>query len=191
VFNGRRLVNNITVTPSTDLRILVVDDDQAIRNLLCAVLRRRGLEVDPAEHGAEALAMLGERPYAVILLDLMMPLVDGHLFLQRLAELRLDPRPVVLVISASDESDFRKLERGSVSAIIRKPFDIMELADLVSACVGSGHLPSVEAAEGATPSTPGPRLPITGERPAMIPPSVAPELPDPPDDAPNITRGKS
>jgi CheY-like chemotaxis protein len=186
------LVNNVTVTSSTDSRILVVDDDLAIRNLLCAVLRRRGLEVEPAENGAEALAKLAERPYAVILLDLMMPLVDGHLFLQRLAELQLDPRPVVLVISASDESDFRKLERGSVSAIIRKPFDIMELADLVSACVGSDWVPGVDTAGEASSSAPGPRLPITGERSeTRIAPSVAPDAPESADDSSIVSREKS
>ncbi len=130
--------------------------------------------------------MLAARPYAVILLDLMMPLVDGHLFLQRLAELELDPRPIVLVISASDESDFRKLARGSVSAIIRKPFDIMELADLVTACVNSCVVESDEAAGEATQR---PRLPITGERTApVLSSSVAPEKPD---DPPIVPRDRS
>lgn len=169
------------VNQHTEQRILVVDDDQAIRNLLCAVLERRGLDVDFAENGAEGLVRLAERPYAIILLDLMMPLVDGHQFLERLRDMKLEPRPVVLVISASDESDFRKLERGSVSAIIRKPFDIFELADLVGACIGS----SSDRSRGDSEATPAParsfypRLPISTEsRPAAAPRGR--DLPDPP-----------
>lgn len=167
-------------------RILVVDDDQAIRNLLCAVLRRRGLEVDVAENGAEGLGMLADRSYGIILLDLMMPLVDGHLFLRRLQDLKIEPRPIVLVISASDESDFRKLERGSVSAIIRKPFDIFELAELVGACVETveDRRPDPASAGSLLAPPVTPRIPITGE--AL--PAPAPAEPGPKDSPPADSR---
>lgn len=167
------------MTDSTAHRILVVDDDQAIRNLLCAVLKRRGLEVDYAENGADGLARLAERPYALLLLDLMMPLVDGHMFLQSLRDMELQPRPVVLVISASDESDLRRLERGSVSAIIRKPFDIFELADLVEASIeslSSNTCTDSETVPAIAPSS-HPRLSVSG---SSQPASAAPDG-DPPD----------
>ncbi len=178
---------------STEPRILVVDDDQAIRDLLCAVLRRRGLEVEFAENGARGLEMLAERPYAIILLDLMMPLVDGHIFLRKLQDLELEPRPIVLVISASDESDFRKLERGSVSAIIRKPFDIFEVADLVGTCFGSlgDSNPEESCAEAALESADGLRLSISGESKATSVRKITEGITDSPVDPPIVPSRKN
>ena len=145
------------VSGTPEQRILVVDDDKAIRDLLCAVLQRRSHRVDIASNGEEGLARIRETRYALVLLDLMMPRLDGHAFLDLLRELDLDPPPIVLVISASDDSDLRKLDRGIVSAIIRKPFDIFELADLVTACIGS---PQSQTGTSAAHVSSAPRLPI-------------------------------
>jgi len=66
-------------------RILVVDDDEAIRMLLLTILRRRGMVMDTARNGAEALEKLGQCRYAVMLLDLMMPVMSGWAVLEQLA----------------------------------------------------------------------------------------------------------
>ena len=149
------------VSGTSEQRILVVDDDKAIRDLLCAVLQRRSHRVDVASNGEEGLARLRQTRYGLVLLDLMMPRLDGHAFLDLLRELDLDPAPIVLVISASDESDLRKLDRGTVSAIIRKPFDIFELADLVTACIGSPQNRTSTQSAGDASSLA--RLPIADE----------------------------
>jgi two-component system OmpR family response regulator len=114
--------------------VLVVDDDPSIRNLLSAVLRRRGLDVDVAANGEEALAALHRQPYRIVLLDLMMPNVNGQSFLAMLSSWPMDRRPLILVVTASDEADLRELDRGLVAGVIRKPFDIFEVADLVRSC---------------------------------------------------------
>ncbi|HEX8155686.1 MAG TPA: response regulator, partial [Thermoanaerobaculia bacterium] len=62
---------------SKEPRVLVADDDHSIRQLVTTIVRRERLLVDSAADGAEAIALLAQHEYAVILLDLMMPRVDG------------------------------------------------------------------------------------------------------------------
>lgn len=114
-------------------RILVVDDDDAIRTLLLTILRRRGMFVDTAKNGAEALKKLGQCTYALILLDLMMPLVTGWEVLQKLATFEAARRPLVIVLTAGPES--RDFNPDLVIGSIKKPFDVELLNDMVTGCI--------------------------------------------------------
>ncbi len=116
-------------------RILVVDDDDAIRTLLMTILRRRGFAVDVARNGAEALDRLARCHYAVMLLDLMMPVLNGWQVLEKLAEREASNRPVVIVLTAG--SELRDLKADLVSGSVRKPFDVELLLDSVAACIAT------------------------------------------------------
>jgi CheY-like chemotaxis protein len=113
-------------------RILLVEDDPALRSALAELLQERGYEVACAEHGADALAKLGEAPApSVILLDLAMPVMDGWSF--RSVQ-RKDPRlasiPTV-VLSASLASDPRAAEGLDADAALAKPFTLERLIETV------------------------------------------------------------
>lgn len=110
-------------------RVLVVDDDDAIRALLFTVLRRRGVEVDVARNGVEALERCRECRYALVLLDLMMPRKSGQEVLQELASFDECDRPVVIVLTAGN--DPRDLDPAIVAGTIRKPFDLQLLVSTV------------------------------------------------------------
>lgn len=58
-------------------RILIAEDDAAIRQLLRAILHRHGFEVETAADGAETLRLIAAAPFELLLLDLMMPIVSG------------------------------------------------------------------------------------------------------------------
>lgn len=113
-------------------RVMVVEDDEGIREALCDLLDTEGFAVTSAIHGADALAKLRDsgnvRP-DVILLDLMMPVMDGWAFR---AEQRGDPAlsgiPVV-VITASRQADVAALEP---KAFLKKPIDFDELLRVIS-----------------------------------------------------------
>jgi CheY-like chemotaxis protein len=84
-------------------RVLVVDDYPMNRMKLLRVLQQQGHEVGLAENGRQALDMLREEPYDVVLLDIMMPEMDGHQVLETIkGDKRLREIPVI-VISAVDE----------------------------------------------------------------------------------------
>jgi DNA-binding response OmpR family regulator len=116
-------------------RILVVDDDDAIRTLLFTVLRRRGFKVDVARNGVEAVERCAACAYAVVLLDLMMPRMSGWEVLETLAREPVQTRPVVLVLTAGPEP--RNLDTTLVAAMMHKPFDIDLLLNTVSGCLTS------------------------------------------------------
>jgi len=81
-------------------RVLVVDDDPSIRELLERVLTMQELTVDVADGGARAVELLAENHYAVVLLDLMMPGIDGFSILDRIGSGEVTSPPVVLVVVA-------------------------------------------------------------------------------------------
>jgi CheY-like chemotaxis protein len=116
----------------SEIRVLVVDDEPAIRALVAKILERAGLSVDVARDGGEAIAKLDASDYSVLVIDLMMPVIDGYGVVEHLRE-RGGPRPAVIVITAGDSAAIRRLDGGMVHSVIRKPFDIDVLGDLVVA----------------------------------------------------------
>ena len=112
-------------------QVLIVEDDEDVRESLADVLAARGYQTLTAENGDVALAMIrddGVKP-SLVLLDLMMPVMDGYQFLQNQAE---DPWlaevPVVLVTA---QRPARKLAFSAVRGVIEKPLDLRSLLSVV------------------------------------------------------------
>jgi CheY-like chemotaxis protein len=115
--------------------ILVVDDDPSIRDVVGDFLELLGCRVQTATNGQEALEHVSRGPLDLVLLDYMMPVMNGRTFG---LELRKEPRharlPIVLM-SASPDSD-EVCEAIGARACLRKPFDLDELAEIVHAIAG-------------------------------------------------------
>jgi DNA-binding response OmpR family regulator len=110
--------------------VLVVDDDPAIRGLVGDALRDEGYVVDMAAHGAEALEAIRARRPATVLLDLMMPVMDGFSFMEACQREHLcDGLPIVVISAAHDA--LRRVKDLQVYACVSKPFDIDEVVRLV------------------------------------------------------------
>lgn len=115
-------------------RVLVADDDESIRHLLCTLVRREKLLADAAADGLEAVEKLKQHEYKVILLDLMMPRLDGFGVIEHLRANPPSIKPVVLVITAYADQRFKKVDSSIVSGVIRKPFEVSEIGLLVRLC---------------------------------------------------------
>jgi DNA-binding response OmpR family regulator len=116
--------------------ILVVEDDPAIRRLVVMVLQRRGYQVETAADGIEAVLKLGIGEYDAIILDLMMPHLDGFDLIDTLAA--NDPQRLkrIIVTSAASPAVIQSRMRDSKPFdILPKPFDIEDLQRRVRACV--------------------------------------------------------
>lgn len=116
-------------------KVLVVDDDDAIRTLVERVLKREQYEVESARDGHEAIEKLTRNDYASVLLDLMMPRVDGHGVLAYLEENREVPKPFVIVMTANVQGASETATARPVFRILPKPFDIRQLVNHVRDCV--------------------------------------------------------
>ena len=121
--------------------ILVVEDDPAIRRLVMMVLQRQGYNVDVAVDGIEAVLKLGLKEYSVIVLDLMMPQLDGFTFLNTMSENNPDLLRKVIVTSAASPAVIRERLRGRPFGLLSKPFDVHDLLARVEACRASQAAP--------------------------------------------------
>ncbi len=124
-----------------DRSILVVDDDPTVRELFRRLLEREGYAVQEAENGRTALARLREAPPGVILLDLMMPDMDGF---DVIAAARADEAwrtiPIIVVTAKDLSPDDRQRLKGCVQAILQKGASsreslLAEVRGMVAACV--------------------------------------------------------
>ena len=113
-------------------RVLVVEDDDVIRQLITVNLELEGFEVVTAMDGQEALDRVGELNPAVITLDVMMPRLDGWTTATRLRENPDTAHIKVILLSArAQEADLQRGERIGVDAYLTKPFDPDELVNKV------------------------------------------------------------
>jgi CheY-like chemotaxis protein len=117
-------------------RLLVVDDDPTIREMLEMVLDSEGYEVVTAQHGKAAFALLDQvRPH-VILLDMKMPVMDGWGFLAAYRR-RPGPKVPVVVLTAAQDDSRRAGEVGA-DAYVAKPFAIDDLINALNRCIAAG-----------------------------------------------------
>ena len=122
-------------------RILVIDDDLAIRVLLQAVLKRMHFNVELAEDGAVGLEKLqGDGTIDLVLLDLMMPRLNGYEFIERIGTIPVK-RPHIIVFTAAGKRGVDKIPPDAICASILKPFDLEKFIDLIAECVDHGSVP--------------------------------------------------
>jgi CheY-like chemotaxis protein/nitrogen-specific signal transduction histidine kinase len=123
----------------TERRALVVDDKSENRELLRHALEQEGWQVSEAENGQVALEKLAEQPPSLILLDLMMPVMDGFEFVMEMHKLDSPPAIPIVVVTAKDltEEDRRRLNGGVVGLIEKGGLDreslLAQLRDQVTA----------------------------------------------------------
>lgn len=129
------------VCASRSFRILVVDDLNDNLFLLQTVLEAEGYEVDTADNGGSALAKVESSPPDLILMDVMMPDMNGYEVTQ---QIRRNPdipfMPILLVTAHEDISDIKGLALGA-NDFIRKPIEIDKLLTRIEAFLQFSHNP--------------------------------------------------
>jgi DNA-binding response OmpR family regulator len=124
----------------TGRRILVIDDDLAIRVLLQAVLKRMKFEVVLAEDGAAGLEHLQrDAAYDLVLLDLMMPRLNGYEFIEQMGNRDGNQRPHIIVFTAAGKRGVDKIPPNSVCNSILKPFDLDTFIEIIGECLKRAH----------------------------------------------------
>lgn len=115
---------------ASERRILVVEDDDTLRETLTEVLVEEGHEVRVAAHGHEALDQLDGWEPDLILLDLMMPIMDAFAFRTRQVQLGIAPQARTIVISAAPDLE-SAVTLLDADGWIEKPFRLQEVVDAV------------------------------------------------------------
>jgi phosphoserine phosphatase RsbU/P len=132
-------------------RILVVDDNEMNRNMLSRRLLRRGYDVEIAEDGRRAIEMIGDGDFDLVLLDVMMPEMNGYEVLERLQSDDRWRHVPVIMISALDEMEsvVRCIKLGAAD-YLPKPFNVTLLGARVEACLARKRLHDREALYAAS-----------------------------------------
>ena len=120
------------MSPGQPARILVVDDEDGIADLVCDALGIVGYRTDRARHGMEALTRLREASYDLVILDISMPMLDGFAVLERMRAAG-DTTPVIVLTARQEREDTRQGFILGADDFVRKPFGIEELTLRVAA----------------------------------------------------------
>jgi DNA-binding response OmpR family regulator len=119
---------------SPEKKVLIVEDDDAIRAMLATILARNGYSSEQCSDGDEAVRRLRANGYDAILLDLMLPGQFGFDILRFLTAERPAMAPRVIVLTAASQATLRDFDASQVHAVMRKPFDVNALLASVRDC---------------------------------------------------------
>lgn len=112
-------------------RILIVDDEDIVVRSCLRILADSGYEIDVARSGAEALKMIDESAYDVLVVDIMMPQIDGLEVLKHAKHARPEAEVIIITGLAQSETAARARELGAFS-YLPKPFDPEEIRELIA-----------------------------------------------------------
>lgn len=117
-------------------RLLVIDDDENLLEVFQVAVSKLGFEVGQAKDGAEGLDMVESFRPDIILLDLMMPVMNGFVFVKKLKEKGRVDIPIVVMTGYWEEAHERELrQEPNISDYLRKPIKFAELAGLLRAII--------------------------------------------------------
>lgn len=114
-------------------RVLVVDDEPALRGAFAEILEEIGYTVSTAANGNDALERVGMDKPDLVLMDVMMPGLDGMRTSQAIRARADMPQPAIVLMSAAPT---RVRVGPSVNGFLPKPFDLDEMLDLVARLIG-------------------------------------------------------
>lgn len=126
-------MTDLTVTPRgrNGPDVLIVDDDPPIRNLLRHIFKRIGFDAREARDGVEAISLVEQAVPKLMMLDLMMPRMNGWEVLEKLRERGLLDQVPVVVLTAVGSQRTDTLRDYGVRAVLSKPFEIHDLISTV------------------------------------------------------------
>lgn len=125
--------------PST---VLVVDDDPDILEALSEILEAEGFEIRRARNGKEALDRLEPDPPQLVLLDLMMPVMDGWEFAQRMRQRPLEIARIPIIVLSADRNVGSKASDLGAVGHLAKPFELNDLLELVRRSLEPAAVPA-------------------------------------------------
>ena len=118
------------------MKILIVDDEEMIRTVLCEYARLEGYEVDQADNGMLAIELCRKNDYDLVLMDIMMPKVDGFTATKEIR--KFSDVPVMMLTARSDEMDKLYSFELGVDDYVVKPFSSKEVMARINAIIKRG-----------------------------------------------------
>ena len=121
---------------TNDTRVLIIDDDKSILQILSKILEKKGFRVDTAQSGQEAITKLSAKTYSAALIDVRLQDTNGLDLLIKIQEIAPKMRKILLTGYPSDEDRIKALERGA-DYYLAKPVDSEKLIEIISTKAGN------------------------------------------------------
>ncbi|UCE76857.1 MAG: response regulator [Gammaproteobacteria bacterium] len=113
-------------------KILLVDDDPALQELISISLELNGQQVLVASNGSEAMSLVDAQAPDLIILDLVMPVMDGVCFIRWLRQERASAVPVLIMTGVARPGMVEELKSSGATEVVRKPIDVTTFLDKVN-----------------------------------------------------------
>jgi CheY-like chemotaxis protein len=123
-------MNNPDPQPSTTFSALIIDDNWFNRDIFRIALESAGYSVTELDNGSEGIALLEKQTFNLLILDLQMPLVDGHTVLVRVKEQPLHKKMRVVVVTANAHMATGDVDEMA-DYVMYKPINVMEFSEFV------------------------------------------------------------
>ena len=153
------------------MKILIVDDEEMIRTVLCEYARLEGYEVDQADNGMLAIELCRKNDYDLVLMDIMMPKVDGFTATKEIR--KFSDVPVMMLTARSDEMDKLYSFELGVDDYVVKPFSSKEVMASINVIIKRGKKSNADSeifkAEGLTIDFKGRNVYIDDEKIYLTP----------------------
>ena len=127
-------------------KILVADDEEGLLELIRFSLDADGHDITTAKNGRDALALAKKNRYDAVVLDVMMPYMDGYHVCAEITQSKDSP-PILLLTSRDFDQDQTAIKGSGATAFLSKPFEITELLKVVKDLVTSGSRKARPAGE--------------------------------------------
>ncbi len=124
----------------TEKKVLIVDDEPTIRDVLSQMLEISDYQTCTAVNGAEGLQVFNEQKPDLVITDVLMPVMDGHEFCRGLRE--VSDVPIMMLsgqVDLEDEDEKRKRMGLNISAVMTKPIQMMEFLNAVGGLLGNSN----------------------------------------------------
>ncbi len=118
-------------------KVLIVDDEVLNRDLIVKVLRKEGMEVFEAENGEEALEQMRIKDFDLILMDLMMPVLNGFDTIKAIREQLHQEMPIVTLSAINDKSAIERAIALGANDYLTKPYNLMTMLNVVKGALSA------------------------------------------------------
>lgn len=121
-------------------KILIVDDEMFNRDLIVKVLSKEGMEVHEATNGEEALTQIVEEDFDLVLMDLMMPVMNGFEAIEAIRTRLHQQIPIITISALDDRGSIERAKKLGADDFLTKPYDLATMLKIVKGALDARDL---------------------------------------------------
>jgi len=116
-------------------KVLIIDDEKAVRDAIKKALKNEGYQILYAENGQQGIEILKSEQPTLVFLDLKMPVMDGVAFLKKIQPKHDDPYKIVVITGHGEDKDINKCYKLGATSFLRKPLSMTEICCVAERCI--------------------------------------------------------